>query len=64
MAEGMDADLVVLDWERLREHADFPGVGDPGAPPSGVKHVFVNGVHAVRNEKRLPAVNSGMCMKR
>ena len=64
LSPGMDADLVVLDWERLCEHADFPGTGDPGAPPSGVKHVFVNGALSIKNEKRLPAVNSGLCIKR
>jgi N-acyl-D-amino-acid deacylase len=59
LADGMDADLVVLDWERLREHADFPGKGDPGAPPSGVKHVFVNGALSIQNEKRLAGVCAG-----
>jgi len=61
---GMDADLVVLDWERLREHADFPGRGDPGALPSGVKHVFVNGVLSVKDEKRLAGVCAGFNIKR
>jgi N-acyl-D-amino-acid deacylase len=60
----MDADLAVLDWERLRERADFPGIGDPGAPPSGVKHVFVNGILSIKGEKRLPAVKAGFCIKR
>jgi len=49
---GMDADLVVLDWENLQEHADFPGKGDPGAPPSGIKYVFVNGMQSIKNKQR------------
>jgi N-acyl-D-amino-acid deacylase len=61
---GMDADLVVLDWEHLREHAAFPGMGDPGAPPSGIRHVFVNGQPAICNEKRREEINSGYCIKR
>ena len=61
---GMDADIVVLDWERLKEHADFPGKGDPGAPPSGVKHVFVNGVLSIKDEKRLPGISAGFNIKR
>ncbi|MCL2128035.1 MAG: amidohydrolase family protein [Treponema sp.] len=61
---GMDADLVVIDWERLREHADFPDRGDPGAPPSGVKHVFVNGALSIRDEKRLSGVSAGLCIRR
>jgi len=61
---GMDADLVVLDWENLREHAEFPDKGDPDAPPSGVKHVFVNGVLSIQNEKRVSGANAGFSIKR
>jgi N-acyl-D-amino-acid deacylase len=61
---GMDADFVVLDWEHLHEHADFPGLGNPDAPPSGVKFVFVNGVLSIQNEKRLPGVNAGLNIRR
>jgi N-acyl-D-amino-acid deacylase len=64
IAEGKDADLVVLDWERLREYAQFPGIGDPGIPPSGVKHVFVNGALSIKDEKRLPGVVAGFSIKR
>jgi N-acyl-D-amino-acid deacylase len=64
LSPGMDGDLAVLDWERLRENADFPGSGDPGAPPFGVKHVFVNGVLSIKDEKRIPGVNAGFCIKR
>ena len=64
LSNGMDADIVVLDWERLRENADFPDRGNPDAPPSGVKHVFVNGTLCVYNEKRLPGINAGFCVKR
>jgi N-acyl-D-amino-acid deacylase len=60
---GMDADLVILDWENLREHADFPGSGDPGAAPSGVKHVFVSGVLSIKNEKRIPGAYAGIAIK-
>ena len=63
LSDGMDADLVILDWERLHEHADFPGNGDPNAPPSGIKHVFVNGVMAIQNEKRLRGVNTGFSIR-
>ena len=64
LSAGMDADVVVLDWQQLREHADFPGKGDPGAPPSGVKHVFVNGVLCIQNEKRLSGTNGGRSIRR
>ncbi|MDR2630575.1 MAG: amidohydrolase family protein [Spirochaetaceae bacterium] len=58
-----DADLVILDWDRLHERADFPGLGNPDAPPDGVKHVFVNGVLSIENEKRVPGVLAGKCLK-
>jgi N-acyl-D-amino-acid deacylase len=64
LACGMDADLVVLDWERLREHADYPGTGDPDALPAGVKHVFVNGILSIKDEKRIPGANAGCSIKR
>ena len=61
---GMDADLVVLDWDNLYEHADFPDKGDPNAPPSGIKYVFVNGAMAICNEKRIKTVNAGHSIRR
>jgi N-acyl-D-amino-acid deacylase len=59
LAEGADADLVALDWEQLRETADFPGLGNPDAPPRGVRHVFVGGRLAIENGKRLAGVYAG-----
>ncbi|WP_081503689.1 amidohydrolase family protein [Treponema primitia] len=59
LAEGADADLVVLDWERLREAADFPGFGNPDAPPQGVKLVFVGGKLVIKDEQRLSGVYAG-----
>jgi N-acyl-D-amino-acid deacylase len=56
IAPGADADLVIMDWETLREHADFPGAGDPDARPEGITHVFVNGVPAIRDGKRTGAL--------
>jgi N-acyl-D-amino-acid deacylase len=62
LALGADADLVVLDWERLRERAVFPDMGNPDAPPEGVKHVFVNGLLAIENEMRVHGVYAGKCL--
>jgi N-acyl-D-amino-acid deacylase len=63
IAVGADADLVVLDWKHLRECADFPGFGNPDAPPEGVKYVFVNGVLSIENEKRVPGIYAGKSLK-
>jgi N-acyl-D-amino-acid deacylase len=57
---GADADITVLNLERLREKADFPGIGIPDAAPEGVVHVFVAGKPAVLNEKRQDAVMAGL----
>lgn len=59
---GADADLAILDWDRLRERADFPGLGNPGAAPEGITHVFVNGVLALEKEERIPGVFAGKCL--
>lgn len=58
---GMDADIVVLDWERLREHAGFPP-GDPCAPPSGVEYVFVNGILSVKTKNASPVFLRGIIL--
>ncbi|MDR2521052.1 MAG: amidohydrolase family protein [Spirochaetaceae bacterium] len=59
IAPGMDADIAVFDWEALREQADFPGTGDPNAPPVGVLHVFVNGALAIHAGARVPGASAG-----
>lgn len=63
LVPGADADLVVLDMENLREGAGFPGTGDPDTPPSGIRHVFVNGKLAIENGKRLSGVNAGKSLR-
>ncbi len=50
--EGYAADIVVFDWDQVRDGANRTG----DAAPSGVEHVFINGrpaieagaIHAVR----------------
>jgi N-acyl-D-aspartate/D-glutamate deacylase len=44
--EGADADLVLLDPDRVQDHADY---GNPAAPSSGIPHVLVHGVPVVRD---------------
>ncbi len=45
---GAAADLVVLDPATLRDRASF---ATPSAPPSGIEHVLVNGVHVVDGDR-------------
>jgi N-acyl-D-amino-acid deacylase len=62
LAVGADADIVVLDWERLRERAAFPGEGDPCAAPEGVIHVLVQGRPAIAYGTRIEGVFAGTCL--
>jgi len=41
--EGMHADIVVLDWEKLDPDFDYV---TPNRPPKGVERVYINGVLA------------------
>ena len=43
LKKGFDADIVIFDFERIRDCADYPGMGDPNAPPEGIDYVIVNG---------------------
>ena len=53
IAPGMKADLVVLDMANLQDNTT---VAEPNVYPSGVQHVFVNGVAAVVDGKRTLAL--------
>lgn len=58
--EGLDADLVLLDWDRLAGPADY-GSGD--APNAGITAVYVNGKCAVRDGV-VTGVRAGRCVLR
>lgn len=49
--EGMDADLVVFDFATINGKA---GYGSADVDNEGIHYVFVNGVKALENGKRLP----------
>jgi N-acyl-D-aspartate/D-glutamate deacylase len=46
IARGMFADLIVFDPGRIQDHATFE---KPHQYSTGVQHVFVNGVHVLRD---------------
>ena len=46
IAEGMYADLVIFDRDKIRDHADYRS---PRKPPSGISHVLVEGIPAIKN---------------
>jgi len=47
--EGMNADIVVFDQERIIDNANFIGLGRPDADPDGIAAVYVNGKLVVDN---------------
>lgn len=60
IAEGMDADLVLMDVDKLQDNADFM---HPRALCSGIEKVLVGGVVAYENG-RLTGANPGRCVLR
>ena len=46
LAAGMAADVTVFDPRTVIDHATYD---NPAAPSDGIRHVFVNGVHALRD---------------
>ncbi len=60
VAEGNFADLLVFDFERLATPATFM---EPDRFPSGIDHVFINGVHAVEGDAYHPNPRPGKVLR-
>lgn len=58
--EGKVADLVVLDWERVRETAEFL---NSVRKPEGICHVLVGGGFALRDGQATALRNGGVILK-
>jgi N-acyl-D-amino-acid deacylase len=52
IAPGAAADLVVFDFDRVRDRSTF---AEPTLPPEGIRHVIVNGQVVVDDGKPTPA---------
>jgi len=50
MQEGMAADIVIFDADRVAEGSTYKA-GENGLPPIGLPHVMVNGVFVKRDDK-------------
>jgi len=54
---GMAADIVIFDPETI---SDSPPTGaNPAGKPKGIKHVFINGVHTVKNGDYIHEARAG-----
>jgi len=58
LGSGADADIVIFNPKTIRDNADYIGIGQPDARPTGINYVIVNGVIVVAEEtmyqNRLP----------
>jgi N-acyl-D-aspartate/D-glutamate deacylase len=57
---GCAADLVVFDAETLRDTATFE---QPARFPTGIEHVFINGVQVVAGERYVPGNGAGRVIR-
>lgn len=61
LKEGWDANICVMDYERLHACADY---AHPHRKNIGIHYVLVNGQIAVRNGVAIPGVRCGKVLKR
>jgi N-acyl-D-amino-acid deacylase len=60
LAPGMAADIAIFDPTTIRDHATYQ---DPTLPSEGVRHVFVNGRHALSDGKPTGAQGGGVVLR-
>lgn len=61
---GKNADIVIFDYNKIVDKAEFIGRGQPDAPPLGIEYVFVNGTIVVENSQLTNNCHSGRLIKR
>lgn len=59
IVKGYDGDIVIFDYDKVEDCADFMGSGDPNKPPKGIDYVLVNGQITVRNGVLEKGSNAG-----
>jgi N-acyl-D-aspartate/D-glutamate deacylase len=60
IAEGLQADLVLLDWDKLGYVIDF---NRPTLPPDGIRYVWVGGVPALAEGQLTRTLNGKVITK-
>lgn len=59
LKEGHAADIVVFDWERVRDHSNETN----DAPPTGVHHTFVNGAPLLLDGSLVHTTDAGRLLR-
>ncbi|MEW5785770.1 MAG: amidohydrolase family protein [Bacillota bacterium] len=60
ITEGNWADITLFDYNQIRDNTTLRKLEER---PAGIKHVFINGVEAVREGRALPAQLSGRVLR-
>lgn len=60
---GYDADVVIFDFDKIKDCADYVGSGDPNAPPIGIEYVIVNGEVVCEAQHVFSQKRSGTILK-
>lgn len=60
---GADADILIFDFNRIEDKADYPCFGRTDTRPEGIEYVFVNGTMTVKG-KEVYDVNPGQLIRR
>jgi N-acyl-D-amino-acid deacylase len=61
LASGKAADLVIFDPDEVADTP--PAAGLPAGKPKGIRHVFVNGRHVVKDSRCTTAVRAGRVLR-
>ncbi len=61
---GKNADIVIFDYDRIIDRADFIGKGQPDATPIGVQYVVINGKLVVEKGELTNNYHSGRLIRR
>lgn len=60
---GKKADIVIFDYDKIIDHADFIGRGNPDEKPNGIEAVIINGDIVVKNGELTKNLNSGKVIR-
>ncbi len=60
LREGADADITIFDPARVIDRSTYR---EPALPPAGIRHVIVNGVAVVANERLVDGVAPGRAVR-